>query len=59
MGSEGSLQYSQKPSTFPYPVSDQSNPHNLIFSLQDPVEYYPPTYVLSFQKILFLWISHE
>jgi hypothetical protein len=33
---EGSLQYSQEPSTGPYPEPDQSNPSHLILYLKDP-----------------------
>jgi hypothetical protein len=36
MEAEGSLPYSQEPSTGPYPEPDQSSQHQLILSLRDP-----------------------
>jgi hypothetical protein len=38
MEPEGSLSYSQEPSTGPYPEPDQSTPYHPILSVQD--QYY-------------------
>jgi hypothetical protein len=53
MEPEGSLPHSQEPSIGLYPEPDQfSPPHHPIVSLQDPVSYHPPTYVLAFRLAL-------
>jgi len=44
MEPEGSLPYSQKPATCPYPEPDQSSPGLSIQLLEDPFQYYPPIY---------------
>jgi hypothetical protein len=53
---EGSLPYSQEPSIGPYPEPDKSNPHHPILSIQDPSQYYSPTYVLVFLVVSFLLV---
>jgi hypothetical protein len=42
---------SQDTATGPYPESDESNPHLLTVFLEDPLQYYPLTYVLVFQVV--------
>jgi hypothetical protein len=51
---EGSLPYSQEPSTVLYPESDQSSPYDTILSLKDTFQYCPLTYVLVFLVVSFL-----
>jgi hypothetical protein len=51
---EGLLSRSQEPSPVPNPKPQQSRPHHLILSLQDPSWHYPPTYVSVFLVICFL-----
>jgi hypothetical protein len=53
MKPEGSLLHSQELSTCPYPEPNQSSPHHLILSIQDPSQDYPPTYVLVFLVVSF------
>jgi hypothetical protein len=45
MEPEGSLLYSQEPFTGFYLEPQESSPYHSILFLQDPFEYYPPTYV--------------
>jgi hypothetical protein len=53
MEPEGSIPNSQELSTCCYPEPDQSSPYHPIPPLQDPSQYYPPTYVLVFLVVSF------
>jgi hypothetical protein len=53
MEPEGSIPNSQELSICSYLEPDQSSPHNPIPPLQDPSQYYPPTYVLVFLVVSF------
>jgi hypothetical protein len=44
---------SQEPSTGPYLEPDQFSPYYPILSLQDPSQYYQPTYILVFVVVSF------
>jgi hypothetical protein len=54
MEPEGSIPYSQEPSTGPSPEPYKSNPHHPIMPLLGPIWYIPPTYVLVFPVVSFL-----
>jgi hypothetical protein len=51
---EGSLPHSQELSTCPHPEPDKSSQYSQIPSLQDPSQYYSPTYILVFLVVSFL-----
>jgi hypothetical protein len=53
MEPEGSIPNSHELSTCSYPEPDQSSQHHSITPLQDPSQYYPPTYVLVFLVLSF------
>jgi hypothetical protein len=57
MEPEGSLPYSEEPSTSLYPEPDKSSPYHTTLRLYNPFLYYLPIYILVFLVVLAFWLS--